>query len=222
MTRSAESPAKPPSISRLVTAQLSSYPRSYWIGSLLLFVMLLFILPAGQGQAYISLLSLGTVMSMFMPIIFLAGLLYSFRSWNKEMRMIESISPYPPALLMMSRVMITCGLNILFGLAASLYLSTTLDRFQVLPFMLQWFSMMMLISGAAAFVMMRVGIKSALAAGVLLWMSWNGLDYMLRSPQPGLEWLADFRTPIYTLSLLAGLMLISVAYRRSLRMRVIV
>ncbi|AJY73680.1 hypothetical protein [Paenibacillus beijingensis] len=215
-------PARRPSLSKLVANQLSSYSRSYWLASTGLFVMLLFILPKGEEYSYLNVLNIGSTLAMFMPMIFLAGLLYSFRSWNKEMRMIESITPYPPALLLMCRIMITSGLNILFGAFVSLYLLTRLDRFPLLPFMLQWLSLISLISGVAAFVMMRIGIKSAFAVGALFWMGWNVLDYMMRSPQPGLEWLLDLRTAIYVGSLVFGITLAVLAYRRSLLMKAIV
>lgn len=220
--RSGDYPPRRPSLSKLVANQLRSYSRSYWLASMGLFAMLLFILPEGEEHAYLNVPNIASTLTMFMPMIFLAGLLYSFRSWNKEMRMIESITPYPPALLLMCRIMITSGLNVLFGAFVSLYLLTRMDSFPLLPFMLQWLSLIALISGSAAFVMMRIGIKSAFAVGGMFWMALNALDYMMRNPQPGLEWLLELRTGIYTGSLIIGIMLVLLAYRRSLNVKAIV
>ncbi|MGN7456418.1 hypothetical protein ACTHPH_16535 [Paenibacillus pasadenensis] len=209
--------ARRPTLLKLLRTQLGAYSRAYWLASLGVFLMLMYILPYGSGEEGSSMLSeVSAKLSLFLPMMFLSGLLYSFRSWNREMRTIESITPYPPALLLMARVMIVGGLNVLFGVAASLYLATRMEQFPVLPFILQWMSLILLIAGGAAYVMLRAGVKSSFVIGSLFWMAWNVMEYVLRMPESGSSAPETIRTAIYWLCLGAGALMISMAYRRSL------
>ncbi|OXM17190.1 hypothetical protein [Paenibacillus herberti] len=209
--------SKHPTLLKLLRTQLGAYSRAYWLASLGVFLMLMYILPYGSGEEGSSMLSeVSGKLSLFLPMMFLSGLLYSFRSWNREMRTIESITPYPPALLLMARVMIVGGLNVLFGLAASLYMASRLEQFPVLPFILQWMSLILLIAGGAAYVMLRAGVKSSFVVGSLFWMGWNVMEYVLRMPENGSSAPEAIRTAIYWLCLGAGIMMTWMAYRRSL------
>lgn len=209
--------SKRPTLLKLLRTQLGAYSRAYWLASLGVFFMLMYILPYGSGDEGSSITTeVSSKLSLFLPMLFLSGLMYSFRSWNREMRTIESITPYPPALLLMARVMIVGGLNMLFGLAASLYLTTRLEQFPILPFMLQWMSLIVLIAGGAAYVMLRAGVKSSFVIGSLFWMGWNVMEYVLRMPESGSSSPEVIRTAIYWLCLAAGMCMTWMAYRRSL------
>ncbi|MBW7456482.1 hypothetical protein K0U00_20815, partial [Paenibacillus sepulcri] len=162
---------KRPSLLRLLRSQLSSYSRVYWGSSFVVFVMLLWLLPTHDD---VSLEKAGSMFTLALPALLLASLAYSFRSWNKEMRMIESITPYPPALLLVVRTMIVIGLNLIFGIAGSIYMNVHVASFPMLPFMLQWLSLLLLLSGAAAYVLMWKGFKAAFACSFILWAGWNG------------------------------------------------
>ncbi|KKC49436.1 MULTISPECIES: hypothetical protein [Paenibacillus] len=213
----ASSAHKRPSLAKLLRTQLSAYSRAYWLASLGVFLMLLYVLPAGmEEEGWSGLTDISSKLSLFLPMMFLSGLLYSFRSWNKEMRTVESITPYPPALLLMARVMIVGGLNVLFGIAASLYMATRMDSFPVLPFMLQWMSLILLIAGGASYVMLRAGVKMAFVMGSVFWMAWNVMEYALRSPVSGQAAPDAIRNAIYWSCLGAGALMTLLSYRRSL------
>ena len=208
---------KRPSLAKLLKTQLGAYSRAYWLASLGVFLMLLYVLPSGiDDEGLSSLMDLSGKLSLFLPMMFFSGLLYSFRGWKRRCARSGEHRPYPPALLLMARVMIVGGLNVLFGMAASIYLSTRLDSFPVLPFMLQWMSLILLIAGGAAYMMLRAGVKSAFVTGSMFWMAWNIMEYFLRSPESGSASAEMVRTVIYWCCLSAGAIMALVAYRRSL------
>ncbi|MBW7474433.1 hypothetical protein K0T92_06720 [Paenibacillus oenotherae] len=199
-----------PSLIRLMRSQLSSYSRMYWLASLFVFGMLLYMLPT-EGQ--ISHTTVGNTFTFVLPALLLASLAYSFRTWNKEMRIIESITPYPPALLLIVRMMIVIGLNLLFGIAGSIYMDAKVEAFPLLPFMLQWLSLLLLLSGVTAYVLMWKGFKSAFFCAVILWIGWLSIT-QVDSP---ISNLADHRNWISMqgTALAAGLLLLALACRRS-------
>lgn len=209
-------PAKRPSLLRLVHSQLSSYSRVYWVASLLIFGMLMLLLPTND---YVSYTSVGQTFTFVLPALLLASLAYSFRSWNKEMRLIESITPYPPALLLIVRTMIVIGLNLVFGIVGSIYMNMQVQSFPMLPFMLQWLSLLLLVSGVTAYVLMWKGFKAAFACSAVLWLIWNGIDGRYLDSTALTD--TSGTTIIYTCALTAGIALLALAYKRSFGRRLL-
>ncbi|MBB3114376.1 hypothetical protein FHS18_006497 [Paenibacillus phyllosphaerae] len=205
-----------PSVLRLLRSQLTSYSRMYWLTSLLVFFMLLLILPTGSN---VSFHTVGNTFTFVLPALLLASLAYSFRSWNKELRMIESITPYPPAMLLILRTMIVICLNLLFGLAGSIYMNLKVSAFPMLPFMLHWLSLLLLMSGLTAYLMMWRGMKAAFAIAALLWFAWNGL---MQRIVPIWEFsYNEYLSHLQTGALVAGLLLLALAYKRSFASRLL-
>ncbi|MFC5648160.1 hypothetical protein ACFPYJ_03325 [Paenibacillus solisilvae] len=209
-------PVKRPSLLRLIHSQLSSYSRVYWVASLLIFGMLMLLLPTNE---YVPYTSVGQTFTFVLPALLLASLAYSFRSWNKEMRMIESITPYPPALLLIVRTMIVIGLNLVFGIVGSIYMNMQVRAFPLLPFMLQWLSILLLVSGVTAYVLMWKGFKAAFACSAFLWLIWNGVDQ--RYLASGELSNSNDAHIIYISALFAGAALLMLAYKKSFGRRLL-
>jgi len=209
--RRSASVMKRPTLLRLFRSQLSSYSRTYWVASLLVFSMLLFALPTHDG---VSIYTTGAMFSFVLPALLLASLAYSFRSWNKEMRMIETITPYPPALLLVVRTMIVISLNLLYGVAGTLYMLVQLKTFPVLPFMLQWMSLLLLVSGIAAYALMWKGFKTSFAFAGAFWIAWNGMIQRYMSYWDVSQY-GRHLAGVQFVAILAGLLLLLLAYRRS-------
>ncbi|GGD48819.1 hypothetical protein [Paenibacillus nasutitermitis] len=201
---------KRPSLLRLLRSQLSSYSRVYWGSSLVVFVMLLWLLPTHDN---VSFHTVGTMFTLALPALLLASLAYSFRSWNREMRMIESITPYPPALLLVVRTMIVIGLNLIFGLVGSIYMNVRVYSFPMLPFMLQWLSLLLLLSGVTAYVLMWKGFKAAFLCSFILWIGWTSIE-QYASPMID-QTISKHFVSFHAFTLAAGLLLLIQAYRRS-------
>jgi len=206
-------PARP-SILRLIAAQLSSYSRSYWAASVAVFGMLVLMLSTFEPPYD----NLAEAFTLFAPAVLLAGLLYSFRSWNKGMRAIESVTPYPPALLLLCRFLIVIALNVALGLAASLYLALSMKAFPLLSFLLQWLSLMLLMGGLLANLILRSGIRAGMTGGIAVWLAWN--SPMLTGYGSWTQ-SADWASYAYLGAIVAGSALLLLAYRRSLGMRVV-
>ncbi|WP_274649338.1 hypothetical protein [Paenibacillus humicola] len=207
------SAVKRPSVLRLVRSQLSSYSRVYWVASLIVFGMLLLLTQPDGSRDETSFAEIGNNFALVLPALLLASLAYSFRSWNREMRMIESITPYPPALLLIVRTMIVIGLDVLLGIAGSVYMYAKVESFPLLPFVLQWMSLLLLVSGVTAYVLLWKGFKAAFACALVFWVGWNGLAQrvgMLRDLAAGAA-----RMEIQTAAAAAGLLLLALACRRS-------
>jgi hypothetical protein len=203
-----------PSILRLIAAQLSSYSRSYWAASIAVFGMLVLMLSTFQPPYD----NLAEAFTLFAPAVLLAGLLYSFRSWNKGMRTIESVTPYPPALLLLCRFLIVIALNVALSLAASLYLAVSMTAFPLLPFLLQWLSLMLLIGGLLANLILYSGIRAGMVGGIIVWLAWNGSTLTGHA-----SWTAnaEWAGSVYLAGLLAGAGLLLLAYRKSLGIRIV-
>ncbi|ALS29376.1 hypothetical protein IJ21_39900 [Paenibacillus sp. 32O-W] len=204
-----------PSLAKLMKAQLHAYPKMYWLAGLSVLVMLLLI--SSTFNNYSNYAIIGDMFALVLPATLLAGMLYSFRSQNREMRLVESITPYPPALLILCRMLLVVILTVVLGAIVSLYLLARLDRFPLLPFLLQWMSVLVLVGGVTAYIMMRKGVKTAFACSCISWIAWNGSDLLNRSS--GL--LADdIQMTLQAAGLAAGLLLLRLAYRRSIGMKI--
>lgn len=203
-----------PSLAALIWAQLATYPRIYWLASVAVLIMFITILPV---SAYVPYQSIGQMVNLILPVLLLGGLLYSFRSWNKEMRTLENITPYPPALLMLCRLLPVLGMALIIGFCATLYLKLNIALFPLLPFTLQWLSLTILLGGVLAYAMLWKGIKPAMIAGTLAWVAWNLAHHQFVEPHPSASGLV---TNIHIALLLAGALLLVLAFRRGLRMKV--
>ncbi|PZD94815.1 hypothetical protein DNH61_16095 [Paenibacillus sambharensis] len=203
-----------PSLIRLMLSQLSSYPKAYWLASLAVFTMMTLMLTMA-APPYNGIAELFTMLT---PAVLIAGMLYSFRTWDKGMRLIESITPYPPALLLLCRFLIVIVLNLALGLLASAYLAARMEQFPFMPFLLQWFSLLVLTGGLTAYLMMRRGIKTGIGAAILVWFIWNMADFSGHT-RSGISIMLE--QLVQGVALAAGLILLLLAYRRSLGIRIL-
>ncbi|WJH35882.1 hypothetical protein N6H14_08170 [Paenibacillus sp. CC-CFT747] len=121
-----------PSLYRLVRSQLRLYSRSFWLAGLLLLVLLL------TSGSSVRFLGPGGLYSLLLPVLLFSGMAYSLRSSNGAMRLLESITPYPPALLLLGRWVIVLTLTLLMGAAGSLTASFEKAPVPALEFLLGW------------------------------------------------------------------------------------
>ncbi|KMJ58812.1 hypothetical protein AB685_06945 [Bacillus sp. LL01] len=160
----AEGMIQPPSMLSQLKAQISFYQWHFWVASTLIFVMLTLF----SSNSYIT--EATQFYQFTVPLSMLVGVFYTYQTWNKQMRTIEGITPFPPALLMLSRMVIIFAMNIIMGLVSSIYLSFNMEHFILLPFLLHWLAPAILIYGIIAYVMMRKGVRYGLALGMVSWI----------------------------------------------------
>ncbi len=202
----------PPSLIRQCMVQLKTYTKTFWLASCMVFVMLTLTSASGPQDVYGSL----DLYSLIVPLLVAAGMLYGFKSWNPEMRMVESVTPFPPALLLLSRFLIIVAINILLGLAGTAYLGLTVSSLRFFPFLINWLSLVLFVGGIMAYVMFWKGLKAGMALAVIAWLLVNAShDWM---SQYG--FVSDQAVLIVRCALLlAGLLLFAAAYRKSVTLQ---
>lgn len=156
---------KAPSLISQLKAQVSFYQWHFWVASTIIFIML---------TLYSSNVNVSNAPVFYMfaiPLSMLVGLFYTYQTWNKQMRTIEGITPFPPALLLLSRMIIIFAMNILLGLVSSIYLSFTMTQFYLLPFLLYWIAPAIFVFGVFAYCMMNKGVKIGIGMGIVSWIA---------------------------------------------------
>ena len=153
-------PAKP-SLTKQCLNQFRSYHWAYWLISVLIFAMLTMI-SAGSMES-------DSLFPIVVPIYLLFGVLYSYKTWNKEMRMVESISPFPPALLLLSKLLVVLVVNIGLALLSTLYIVKDNTMVNPATFLLHWFAPLLFLTGLLAFVMFHKGVIAGFIASLAGW-----------------------------------------------------
>lgn len=204
-----------PSLLRQIRIQLHAYGKQFWFSSALIFFMLMLMndlripLFGNTGQSLYSLV---------IPLMLVCGVLYSYRSWNLELRTVESVTPYPPALILMSRVIIMLLMCMVFGSASSAYLNYMNQHLAGMPFLMEWMSILILVCGVMLYIMFRKGVRWGIVSAVVVWLAWEAfIDWA--TFQSGLA--PVFLTLAHTALILIGLLLLLLAYRRSLTLALI-
>ncbi|CAM3457656.1 hypothetical protein [Marinicrinis lubricantis] len=205
-----ESP-RPISIWKLCSLQLSSYSYSFWASALFLFIMITLMMKVNIMQG-----SFGDqdVYSLFVPLIFIISFLYGNRSWSKEMRLLEAVTPYPPIVTLLARITIVLGMCVVFGIVGTIYLAWSVEELNWMMFILGWLSQMLLISGMTTYSAFRLGAKWGLIPPAMLWVvlnffhSWSSMQSWEGSGSGAV---------VDACSLLVGVLLFAAAYRRGFR-----
>ncbi|MBP1994952.1 hypothetical protein [Paenibacillus eucommiae] len=205
---------KQPSLWKQCMLQLQTYNKSFWLVSVLAYIM---ITAVGHMQSSF-ILGLNDIFSIAIPLLLLGGIGYSHRSWNKEMRMVESVTPFPPALLFLCRLLIVVSFHVLMGSIGSVYVFMVNDNPLFVPqlFLLNWLAPVLFLGGLLAFISFRWGIISGFAAAIMIWFGWGGALQWLE----GSEWLTPlWMYAIYCGAAGGGVVLFTAAYRRSLTLQ---
>lgn len=188
--------------------QLKIYHKAFWILSVCIFAMLTLLTgtlsfryqPAGSD-----------FFSLLLPMFFIASVLFSFRTWNKEMRSVEQITPFPPALLILSRLLILLAMILILGLISTLYLQWTMVEFPFFSFLSYWISNILFIVGAMAYSLYRKGLFTGLISAVLAWVVYRLVwSWMIHN----IGWHSDMIIAAQAVFFIAGLIGLSQLYRR--------
>lgn len=194
--------------------QLRIYHKAYWILSVCIFAMLTLL----TGTLNFEYQPAGSdFFSLFLPLFLIASVLFSFRTWNKEMRTVEQITPFPPALLILSRLLILLTMILILGLVSTLYLHWTMNQFPFFAFLSFWLSNTLFIVGAMAFGIYRKGLLAGLICALIAWTAyrlvWSWIIHHV-------GWQSESILLAQMLFLLLGLAGLSQLYRRGRRISV--
>jgi hypothetical protein len=202
-----------PSLLSQLKAQVSFYQWHFWVASTFIFVML---------TLYTSSANFTDASYFYMfavPLSMLVGLFYTYQTWNKQMRTIEGITPFPPALILLSRMIIIFAMNMIMGLVSSIYLSFTMHYFQLLPFLLDWIAPAMLIYGTIAYMMMKKGVKTGLAVGAGSWILLMIAGSIYQSYSYMIQFSYSEIAGIQGSFIILGILLLFLAYKKSLELQ---
>lgn len=195
-----------PSLLKQVLSQAQTYQKAFWVVSIIVFAMLTLM----SGAASPFLFDDIDLFSVSVPIFLLSSFAYSYRSWNREMRMVESITPLPPAVLLLSRLMILIALNIVLGFIGSLYLKLTSQSFHLLPFLMHWLALLLFIGGLLAYLMFRLGLFAGMIVSVLAWGGWISMKEWFFTGNLSKNWVFGMEAIL----MLMGSLLLILAFRR--------
>ncbi|MGP0587316.1 hypothetical protein [Paenibacillus timonensis] len=170
---------EPPSLGRLLRSQFQMNRRSLMLTGAAVFLMLVFLVDPKQPLSN-WLLGDGkpSMFSLITPLMLIASMLYSYRTWDRGMRAIESVTPYPPALVIYSRMLMVMALVVGWALVSSVAVSIRVASageaaLPFIPFLLEWLGISLLTGGAAMYALFRYGHKAGVmsAGGVYaLWL----------------------------------------------------
>lgn len=165
-TRRREAPALWPQ----VKAQAKMHGKSFWIVSALLFTLLTIMMQ----DAVVTPEATGLITLWFTPLVLLTSLVYSFRTWDAGMRAVESVTVFPPALLLLSRFLVVLLLDLALVLIGSVYILLTakFTSLVVHPFMfvIGWMTPLLFFFGVTANVMLYKGVKTGMVTATALWL----------------------------------------------------
>ncbi len=203
-----------PSFLSQLKAQISFYQWHFWVASTLIFVMLTLF----SSNYHIS--EAIQFYQFAIPLSMLVGAFYTYQTWNKQMRTIEGITPFPPALLLLSRMVIIFAMNIIMGVVSSIYLNFNMEHFKLLPFLLHWIAPAILIYGIIAYVMMRKGVKHGLALGIAAWIGMMMIGFVYQaSPSTFIQFSYSQVAGIQGTFVILGALLLYLSYKKSLELQ---
>ncbi|WP_178018825.1 hypothetical protein [uncultured Paenibacillus sp.] len=170
---------EPPSLGRLLRSQFRLNRRSLMLTGAAVFLMLVFLVdPERPFNNWLLGDRMPGLFSLITPLMLIASMLYSYRTWDRGMRAIESVTPYPPALVIYSRMLMVMALVVGWALISSVVVSIRVATageaaLPFIPFLLEWLGISLLTGGAAMYALFRYGhMTGVLSAGgvYVLWL----------------------------------------------------
>ncbi|WP_435922463.1 hypothetical protein [Paenibacillus sp. DYY-L-2] len=212
-----------PSLRRLLWSQFRLNRKSLFLSGAAVFLMLILLVDPARpfrtvflGEAIPS-----GLFPVITPIMLIASMLYSYRSWDRGMRAVESITPYPPALIIYSRMLMVIGLVVGWALVSTVIVGLRVEaageaNMPFIPFLLQWLGISMITAGAAMYVMFRKGMTLACVSAGAVYVLWFVFEERARME----GWVMSVRTAVDALMLIAGAIFLLRSYYRSRSMSV--
>lgn len=207
-----------PSLRRLLWSQFRLNRKPLFLSGAAVFLMLILLVDPERpfrtlflGEAIPS-----GLFPVVTPIMLIASMLYSYRSWDRGMRSVESITPYPPSLIIFSRMLMVIGLVVGWALVSSIIVGLRVEAagevsMPFIPFLLQWLGISMITSGTAMYVMFRKGMTMACAAGAAIYVLWFVFEQQAQYE----SWSASVNIVVDAMMLIAGVLFLLRSYYRS-------
>lgn len=207
----------PPSLKQLLRSQLRLNQKSILLASAAVFSMLILLVDPEYPLDQFAGIP-GGIFPLITPLLLIASMLFSSRTWDRGMRAVETITPYPPALVLYSRLLMVTGIVVSMALLSTLVLgiramNAETSNFLFGPFVLEWMGVLLLTGGAAMYMMFRKGMAASILSAILVYGMWIVLQGQIN----GYGVPHVVKTPVDVGILLIGAMLLISSYGRSRR-----
>lgn len=168
---------KPPSITQLLLNQFRLNRKYLLSACTIIFIMLIFLVDPADPEAFLGSSRLTNLFAFIIPLLIILSMLFSFRSWDRGMRALENITPYPPVLVIYCRMLIVIGLILGWATVSSVIATIRVSAINkmelpVWPFILQWLGISLIIGGISMVVMFYKGSKYALGVSSVIYILW--------------------------------------------------
>ncbi|MCM3042012.1 hypothetical protein M3201_20245 [Paenibacillus motobuensis] len=207
-----------PSLWRLLRSQfLMNWKTLVLTGSAVFLMLILLVDPKRPLSSFVLADIVPTsLFPVITPLLLIACMLFSYRSWNPGMRAVESITPYPPALVLYSRMLMIMGLILSWALISSAIVGirvTVAGEYHIpfIPFLLQWLGISLLIGGIAMYVLFRRGMRLGIICASTVYVMWFIFNEYFRFHQ----FKVEHGSALDGIMLLIGLVLLVRSYYRS-------
>lgn len=212
----------PPSLGQLIRNQFRLNHKAIVLVSAAVFCMLVLLIDPNYMLNQNGGIP-GGIFPLIAPLLLIASMLFSSRTWDRGMRAVETITPYPPALVLYSRLLMVTFIVVSMALASTVMLGLRAEDSQTAhflfgPFVLEWMSVLLLTGGTAMYMMFRKGIVASMMTAVLSYGVWVVLQgEMLRMNDTPMA----IKMSVDTLVLLLGTALLISSYGISRKNRVL-
>jgi hypothetical protein len=192
----------------LLRRQLLLIGHGIWAASLIVLVtgmILTYLFPyTGSPSTY--------MLALAAPIVAAAGIALIYGPENDPATELECVAPISPALILLARLVLVYGYNLLLALVATVLLRLMLGDVALWSLVLSWLVPMLFLSALALALSVIWNSQAAIIVAFSVW----GLHVIdaLHSPVPGLSQLSDGLWSNQTLLLCLALLCLVLAFAR--------
>ncbi|AWB46008.1 hypothetical protein DCC85_18755 [Paenibacillus sp. CAA11] len=170
----------PPSLRRLLRSQFRLNHKALFFSAAAVFIMLILFMNEMNVFSFTGQFSLSPdiMFPLITPLLLIASLLFGSRTWDAGMRAVEGVTPYPPALVLYSRMLIVMAVVIGWAGISSAVIGVnyaadhTLSMSEFLLFLAEWLGITLFTGGVVMFILFHKGMKLAAACSTLLFVGW--------------------------------------------------
>ncbi|WP_106767017.1 hypothetical protein [Paenibacillus faecalis] len=200
----------PPSLRQLLRSQLRLNLKYIFLASAAVFTMLILLIDPDYPLDSMGGIP-GGIFPLITPLLLIASMLFSSRTWDRGMRAVETITPYPPALVLYSRLLMVTFIVIGMALISTVALgikamNSNETHFLFGPFVLEWLGVLLLTGGTTMYMMFRKGMVASILSAILVYGIWIVIQGQIY------EVTQFLKTPVDFIVLLVGAALLISSY----------
>lgn len=159
-------PVKRLSLLKQFVLQLKTTKWPIWVVSVAIMIMLTLLVDPVEKVTYYY----NQPFTLFLPLVVFGGVFYTYKTWNREMRLVEMVTPFPPVLLLFSRLFVILTIILTMALASSVYLFVMFEEFLLVGFIMSWLAPIVFYVGLLSFLIYWKGPIFGFVTSFALWI----------------------------------------------------